>query len=285
MTLKKSAKFSVDKQHAEENAHLINKSKLEDFLRAIIQNRNLIEEAIEDSNSRNASYTNQLDTILNWCLNIKEKLKCAVALIYSIHFEAIEKCVETIEFCEKSLRQYQTGRVMKEKQPLMSMSVDLNSEGSFEISTGGATDSNLLMVYANLLDVCNDSMHAMGTFLNCAAASFYWPFRLTPVYSKTTRSDGDSSGDRVLAPSNYESVEQLEIIQAEEKVAVYFNSLSRLSGFLTGLSAVIGQSNTELYLKFSVCYGVKQLDSAVVKLDKLEKFLSKKVDFCSIPHR
>lgn len=36
--------------------------------------------------------------------------------------------------------------------------------------------------------------------------------------------------------------------------------------------------NTDIFLKFSVCYGVKQLDSVYVKLDKLERFLHKRVD-------
>ena len=268
------------------SAHMINKSKLEDFLRAIIHNRNLIEESVEKSHNTHAQHTNHLDAILNWCLNIKEKLKCLVALIYGVHFEAVEACVARMNACEKAMRLHQTGRAMKEKQPLMSMSVDLNGEGD---ESGASTDSSLMLIYSNLVEACNDAMHAIGTFLNCAASSFYWHFRLTPVYSTSTSNNNNRASRETTTSGSYDSVELLEIIQADEKVAVYFSSLSRLSGFLAGLSGGGGDggqlTSDEFYLKFSIWHGVKQLDTVIIKLDRLDKLLSKKVDFFSMPHR
>jgi hypothetical protein len=50
---------------------------------------------------------------------MKEKLKCLCALIYGAHFERVDACVERLEACERALRQHQSGRYMREKQPLM----------------------------------------------------------------------------------------------------------------------------------------------------------------------
>ena len=269
-TNRKSAnrdRFTINK--LEENAHIINKSKLDGFLKAIIKNRNLIEETI-DANGSISSFSNQLDTLINWCINIREKLKCIMALIYNIHFESIEKLIERIEFYEKSLRTYQSGRYMKEKQPLMMSITDESPE-----SLNGSSDSNLQMLYSNLLDACNESLHAIGTFTNCVSFSFYWAFKLQPVYTNSTKNDGSSIQNS--AESLHEA-EKIEVIQADEKVIIYFNGLSRIHSFFNSLAGVLNQQ-TELFLKFSICYGTKVLDSVIIRLDKLDKFLSKKTHY------
>ena len=84
------------------------------------QTCSLVEESIErGGNEMNIDYSHRTDSILNWCLNMKEKLKCLCALIYGVHFERVDACVERVEACERALRQHQSGRYMKEKQPLM----------------------------------------------------------------------------------------------------------------------------------------------------------------------
>lgn len=45
------------------------KNRLETLVRGILQNKRLIEESIES----NSNYYNQLDSVLNWCQNLKEK--------------------------------------------------------------------------------------------------------------------------------------------------------------------------------------------------------------------
>ena len=87
----------------------INKSRVDEFLRAIAQTRSLVEESVErGSNEMNADYSHRTDSILNWCLNMKEKLKCLRALIYGVHFERVDACVERLEACERALRQHKS---------------------------------------------------------------------------------------------------------------------------------------------------------------------------------
>ena len=112
--------------------------------------------------------------------------------------------------------------------------------------------------------------------------------------------------------------ERIEILHTDEKVVVFFNSLSRLSHFLANITNATGfnggdtnganngsggtttstnvtaeqgslmgaiDRGAELYLKFSIWHGVKQMDCVVIKLDRLDRMLSKKVEFISKPHR
>ena len=98
----------------------INKSRVDEFLRAIAQTRSLVDESIElGGNEMNADYSHRTDSILNWCLNMKERLKCLCALTYGVHFERVDACVERLEACERALRKHQSGRYMREKQLLM----------------------------------------------------------------------------------------------------------------------------------------------------------------------
>ena len=181
------------------------------------------------------------------------------------------------------------------------------------------TDSSLSMVYTNLVDACNEAMHAAGAFLNCAASSFYWTFRVTPIFTSSTltkTNTGDESSDAYdeCLEEISSNAEKIETLHTDEKVVVYLNSLSRLTNFLTSLSSSSSTTNTsggnglastnvtepssssssslfmndrnaELYLKFSIWHGVKQMDSVIIKLDRLERLMSKKVEFFSQPHR
>ena len=82
---------------------------MDEFLRAIAQTRSLVDESIElGGNEMNADYSHRTDSILNWCLNMKERLKCLCDLIYGVHFERVDACVERLEACERALRQHKS---------------------------------------------------------------------------------------------------------------------------------------------------------------------------------
>jgi hypothetical protein len=69
----------------------------------------------------------------------------------------------------------------------------------------------------------NDSMHACLKFINCAASSFYWPFRLKI--------------NDVFKP---EVVEKQQIIQADEKLVIYLYTLNNLSHLTSVISSFKG---------------------------------------------
>jgi hypothetical protein len=172
------------------------------------------------------------------------------------------------------------------------------------------------MLYSNLVDACNEAMHAAGAFINCAAASFCWSFRVRPIFTTTSLKNNENNDfDQDNDESSLTNADKIETLHTDEKVVVYLNSLSRMSHFLASLSssggggggvsgsnggstspsvpeqlpspfsAIAADRNAEFYLKFSIWHGIRQMDSVIIKLDKLEKMISKKVDSFIKPHR
>ena len=172
------------------------------------------------------------------------------------------------------------------------------------------------MVYSNLNDACNEAMHAAGAFINCAAASFYWSFRVRPIFTTTSLKNNENNDDfdQDNDDSSLTNADKIETLHTDEKVVVYLNSLSRMTLFLASLSSnggsgsssggnsgsstsppvseqlpssslITADRNAEFYLKFSIWHGIRQMDSVVIKLDRLERMMSKKVDSFIKPHR
>jgi hypothetical protein len=71
-----------------------------------------------------------------------------------------------------------------------------------------------------LLNLVNDSMHACIKFCNCASKSFNWSFEL----------DQGCVLDKTVA------VEKKEIIQSNEKITLYVESLNNLAAFMSNLN-------------------------------------------------
>jgi len=215
---------------------LISRFKIEKLLQSIEQNRKLIDEASQDTHS----HTSQVSTLLNWCINLKEKLKVLASVICKVHFNCIEQVIDKLEFSERSLRGYEQGCDLKDKQPLMMSSTDADEGGYCIVDQD--SDENLAMMIGNLVEASNEAMHAVVLFVNCAADSFNLAFRLRPVFAGGAggKSRSGSVGSDVSGESEASSrkgscceAEKIEIIQAEEKVLVYFKGLSRLSDFLS----------------------------------------------------
>ena len=221
----------------EKNKLIISKMKLENLLRSIIQNRKLIEESVEACDSN----MNQLDSVLNWCINLKEKFKVLIQTICNIHFGCVETIIEKLEFSEKNLRNYQSNLGLKEKQPLMVSSSC--PENEYCVVESGVTDESLQYLYANLLEACDEAMHVVLIFVNCAADSYNFPFKLKPIYTQRKYAVEDDNGEENEGEtySEIENVchetERIEIIQSDEKFFLHFNGLSRLNEFLKEKSA------------------------------------------------
>ena len=105
--------------------------------------------------------------------------------------------------------------------------------------------------------------------------------------------------------SSLTNADKIETLHTDEKVVVYLNSLSRMSHFLASLSSNGGSGNSgsstsppvpeQLQTssssslitadRFSILHDIRQINSVVIKLDKLERMMSKKVDSFIKPHR
>lgn len=251
----------------DKNKNQIAKFKMETLLKTILQNKKLIEESIE-SNS-NYSYINQLDSVLNWCMNLREKLKYLIVLVYNVHYSLLDETISKLEQIEKDLKNLQNGHGLKDRQPLM---VSLVNDNDIDSSTG-STDANLNSIFSSLVDTCNKALKAILEFVNCASDSFDLNFKIIPVYDNN---DGDDGDENEVTENNNSglNLNKKEIIQSEEKLELDVNGINRLNQFLSDKS----NSNLDLFLKFSIYYGKKQLDSVIIKLDKYEKLAQKKSD-------
>lgn len=96
----------------EKNKTLISKLKLEKLLQGLVQDRKLIEEAASNSAESN-NQLNNLSTLFNLCINLKEKCKQLASVICNVHFNCMEQVVDRLEFSERSLRNYEQGIDLK----------------------------------------------------------------------------------------------------------------------------------------------------------------------------
>lgn len=210
-----------------DNLHLINKTKLEDFIRTLFKTRNLIEDQlniIQTSSMLSNNYSGQIDSMANCCLSLKEKLKLFCALMNNIHYDSTDKIIARLEILDKSLKQHQASNFLKEKQPLLaSQSFSPNSDSN------AITDSNLQMLFTSLIETADQAVESVLSFLNCSATSFYWPFKPQAVYDdKTVQEELDQSAKQ-----------KLEIIQIDEKLVVFVHSFSRLGSFFNSLAPLL----------------------------------------------
>ncbi len=177
-----------------------------------------------------------------------------------MHYSLIENVIEKLEFAEKNLRNHQTGFQLKDKQPLMVSMIEssLESFNGINVDGGGSgsmanssTDSSLQYLYSNLVETSDQLLSAVFGFVNTCSESFNFPFKLKPVYSNSLKNfedrrrendeddiENEKENDQGLElkikktkEEFYES-EKIEIIQAEEKIFLYFYGLSRLTSFL-----------------------------------------------------
>ena len=128
-------------------------------------------------------------------------------------------------------------------------------------------------IFSSLVETCNKALKAILEFVNCASDSFDLNFKIIPVYDNN---DGDDGDENEVTENNNSglNLNKKEIIQSEEKLELDVNGINRLNQFLSDKS----NSNLDLFLKFSIYYGKKQLDSVIIKLDKYEKLAQKKSD-------
>lgn len=106
----------------------------------------------------------------------------------------------------------------------------------------------------------NDCMSACIRFVNCASLSYNWPFKLE------TQNDDVKSRDK----------KTIDLTKSNEKIILYVKSLSKVLSFVQTLNL---PSNADLYLRYSIYYGICRLDSFKTKSEKIDKFLLRKSDY------
>ena len=180
------------------------RTKLESLIKNVVQNKQLIDEAINDGGD-------QLDSVLNWSMNLREKLRLLISLLNSIHFAGLHSLIEKLEFSEKNLRSLQNGNQLRDRQPLM-----LQENGN----TSDATDSSLQLLYSTLQDTCNQVIVTVANFVNCAAESFAWPFKVKINYKLDTSNESSSISQTI------------ELLESEDKYFLCFNGISRIYSLL-----------------------------------------------------
>ena len=159
--------------------------------------------------------------------------------MYSVHFSQLDEAIGSLEFIEKNLNNYDAGHGLKDKQPLM---MELVNEEDSLSSTAGSTDTNLNLIYSNLVETTNKALEACLTFINCAADSFNLPFKLVPVYSSKqslNETDYEQESEPVesrLRALAIETADRKETIQSGEKLALQFFGINRLGQLLSDKS-------------------------------------------------
>lgn len=211
------------------NKHIVSKSKLENVLKTMIQNRNSLESSIMTEENMS------VDSILNWLIELKEKLKYLKVVLFDISHDCVEAFINRLELSEKKILQYRNSRQLKEKEPLI---MTLNPEYSYrvETSSSSSSSSNLEVFLKSMLDLVNSSMQDVFSFLNCAGFSFLWPFKFNSMFNKNlNRNSLNLKNNEIIN----ETHEILEVIQAEEKFSVLFKGISRLSHLIGNVSTTL----------------------------------------------
>ena len=330
------------------NAHSgVHKASLHLLLDSLVDTRNQLERKINTADSedtangghhyhRHQQQQQQQQILISEVLalvsSMRERVRRLVSLAFDIHFESVVRVSERLEALERALAQRaqcERRRDATERQPLMpSSSSSSSSPSSATHLTANGGDpyeqAATVALYASVLETCERALSAAGEFVNVAARSLHWPLRLGSV----TCEHVDSSCD--CAPDTQDEEEEqaidkrrqrVEIIQADEKLIVYFYGLSRLGGLLklvtaaatataaspspsgnanangnsngnnSGVDSSSSVSSVELYLRLSVCFAGRVIDSALVRLDKLDKCVKRErdptraADFIVKPHR
>jgi hypothetical protein len=242
------------------NPHLVSRSKVDTLVRALIQYRNLIEEAIDELNAKLNATTNanmqsvsgQFEKLSNWLVNYREKMRCFQSMVFSVNYELVDVCVRSIEILERRLNLLKEKRGASERQPLIMSMVNKDLEFSqydYKINVGNGLGSggelnDEVSVFSAINDLINNSMRAVCMFVNCAASSFNWKFKLKMVFEKTANDNSPADDNNNNNHSNRtdeaaHKVNFQDIIQAEEKFALNFYGLSRLNALINSLVSVL----------------------------------------------
>ncbi len=229
-------------------------SKVDSVLSTILNHKKSLLDALGEYIRKNSS--NLIDLILNWLINLKERARALVLIFNGLNAEQINFVLEKLEFFEKRLKSSLNRKIMKEKQPLMGGG-DYDDDYGYQIEKNGCSVVSSSDIFEQLLHFASKTLLLkIQQYLNLVCKSFYFPY--TCINNNNE-------------PEPIKNIEdkKIDIFRAnDESFFIYFNGLIRLTQFFTALSPVLN-SNSDLYLKFSLMYGTRQLDHAVIKLEKL----------------
>lgn len=223
------------------NGHLISKDKLDSLLKAIVQNRTLVEESIDDLNFKinnttnaNADNINQYGKLVNWLTNYKEKLGYIKCTVFNITYELIDLYIKSLELMERKLANLKHKRSSSERQPLIMSTInkdlEFNRHYDYRINLSKDSSNDLsdeFSIFSAIYDLVNNSLHAVMFFVNCASVSFNWKFKVKANFAKKAKTPDQPAAEPVNTNPT-----PVDIIQAEEKLYIDFHGLSRLNSLL-----------------------------------------------------
>ena len=195
---------------------------------------------------------NQHDKLHNWLINFKEKLRAFQTLVFGANYELFDLLLRSLDNVEKKLVAFAKRKQLNERQPLIMSAINkdhyefkeydyrIESSSSSSLSNGSSSTENYETshLYPSIVDMVNSAMHAVLLFVNCAAASFSWPYRLRPVYADPLLNDDEIERELEIK-SGLTEEDLIDVIQCEEKMAIYFYGLSRLNALINSLSTVL----------------------------------------------
>ena len=207
--------------------------KLETILKGVQSNRKSLLDALNEySKSKNVNLGSQIDLVLSWLINLKEKVKGLMLLLNMVANDSLNLVVERLETFETQVRNTVHRRSLKERAPLITNDETYDyriEKNNLSYSLSGSNND----VFASLNEFVTDVLLSkVSIYVNSVATSFHLPFRVT-------KSKNDSD-DNLDTNSNSEELnERVEIIQANEKFYIFFNGLARLGTFLNGLTTTL----------------------------------------------
>lgn len=235
------------------NSHeLISRNKLDNLVKSLVRNRTQVEEAADESMAHTIaansttydSQLNQHEKLMNWLTNFKEKMSTLQHLVFNVHYELMHVRMNALDKLEKKLELMKKRRLMNERQPLMMTASE--SDYGYGIENGetrGGSSSKKKenldnpTVYKDIIEMVNNCLHAVLSYVNCAATSFGWPFKLKPIYLDEDLNEEEENEERRRRESEH------DIIQSDEKFSIDFFGMSRLGHFFSSIA------NTLRYFK------------------------------------
>lgn len=201
-----SVKFHPNIQNV--NSHQLSKERLDSLLMSIFYNRNLLEASICDDDNFSFERT------LNWILNLKEKIASLKMALFDIGHDLTENLLFKLDFYYNKLKQIGNAKILNEKEPLMDYSYKIESTSS------SSQFDQLMQLIRQLLNKLNEHLYQ---FIKCSVLSFYSNIKIDSLPKELSMKNLNL---------NSNTKEFIEIIQADEKLTIYFKGLSRLDPML-----------------------------------------------------
>lgn len=188
-------------------------------------------------------------------VNFREKLRSLqTTLVFNVNYELFHILMRSLDVLEKRLATIKSRKLMNERQPLImtALSRDAldfkeydyridNSTLNGDSSPSRKENVDTSSLFPSIIEIVNNSLHGVLLFVNCAATSFGWQYKLKPIYANSSAED-DNDNDDAKDSSGSTSVAYsaaIDVIQSDEKFSINFYGLSRLGALFNSMVSVI----------------------------------------------